>query len=622
MFNSEPCPIPVPAHSHHPLTPSPWPTFIVCALAVYLTTLDLSIVNVAFPDILADFEISRADASWIITIYNIFYGSLLVATGKAADQFGRRRMFVAGLTTFAAGSAIAAVAPGLGVLILGRAVQGIGGAMLAPASLGLLLAAFPPEKRTQTIAMWGGIAALGIASGPSIGALVISLTDWRAAFWINLPIIAGMLDRQSPRTRRDTPHQQRTPPRLRWRPPRHRRPRCLRPRHLPVRGLGLGSTPGPSERSSLASCSSRSSFGANDSTQNPCLDLTLFQSRSFSVANTSALVFMGAFAAYSLNNVLFLRQAWGYSVLTAGLLTALPPLTVALLAPFTGRAAARIGFRPFVIAGPIIVTVATLGLRRSPRRRSSPAHLRPHRRGRLHRHCLFHPRQLRRRRRRAPTTSPLDRGRSQQHLPPSRRSARHRPARRVHRLTRNTGRTRLGSRAGLDHDRLADRHHRSDRSRPTRPQAASHRGRSHDIGNTADHSGNDSGNSGVANRGGSCGRAPAKPVSHNADTMSQGLETSSDGNQSAVLTCLADAQRQLDKAKSHLSNAQSERDHLVALAACGGFSHTEIAQRLGVDRSTVSQLLRRNPDLTTSIGTPQRRNSLELVNTPSRQRPS
>lgn len=104
--------------------------------------------------------------------------------------------------------------------------------------------------------------------------------------------------------------------------------------------------------------------------------------------------------------------------------------------------------------------------------------------------------------------------------------------------------------------------------------------------------------------------------------MSQGLETSSDGNQSAVLTCLADAQRQLDKAKSHLSNAQSERDHLVALAACGGFSHTEIAQRLGVDRSTVSQLLRRNPDLTTSIGTPQRRNSLELVNTPSRQRPS
>ncbi len=93
----------------------------------------------------------------------------------------------------------------------------------------------------------------------------------------------------------------------------------------------------------------------------PVLDLTLFESKSFSVANTAALVFMGGFAAYSLNNVLFLRQAWGYSVLHAGLLTALPPITVALLAPFTGRLASRIGFRPLVIVGPFIVAAATLG---------------------------------------------------------------------------------------------------------------------------------------------------------------------------------------------------------------------------------------------------------------------
>ena len=93
----------------------------------------------------------------------------------------------------------------------------------------------------------------------------------------------------------------------------------------------------------------------------PVLDLTLFESKSFSVANTAALVFMGGFAAYSLNNVLFLRQAWGYSVLHAGLLTALPPITVAILAPFTGRLASHIGFRPLVIVGPFIVGAATLG---------------------------------------------------------------------------------------------------------------------------------------------------------------------------------------------------------------------------------------------------------------------
>ena len=340
-------------------TRSPWVTFAVCALALYLTTLDLSIVNVAFPDILAEFEISRADASWIITIYNIFYGSLLVATGKAADQLGRRRMFVAGLTIFAAGSAIGAVAPGLGVLIFGRAIQGIGGAMLAPASLGLLLAAFPPEKRTQTVAMWGGIGALGIASGPSIGALAISITDWRAAFWLNLPIIAGMLI-ASRRVLVETPR--------------------IISEHRPDFGGALLVTVALAafalgiSQSEVWGWLDVQTLGSiivgivlipvfirrQQRHPEPVLDLTLFQSRSFSVANASALVFMGAFAAYSLNNVLFLRQAWGYSVLHAGLLTALPPLTVAMLAPFTGRAASRIGFRPFVIAGPTIVTAATL----------------------------------------------------------------------------------------------------------------------------------------------------------------------------------------------------------------------------------------------------------------------
>lgn len=337
---------------------SPWVTFTVCALALYLTTLDLSIVNVAFPEILTDFEISRADASWIVTIYNIFYGSLLVVTGKVADQLGRRRMFLAGLAVFAAGSALSAVAPGLGVLILGRAIQGIGGAMLTPASLGLLLAAFPPERRTQTIAMWGGIGALGIASGPSIGALIISLTDWRAAFWINLPIIAGMLIAG----RRVLTETQRVDSKTR---PDYGGA-LLITFALACLALGISRSDvwGWVDARTLAALAAgiiaiplfvrRQKRHAE-----PVLDLTLFNSRSFSVANASALIFMGAFAAYSLNNVLFLRQAWGYSVLTAGLLTALPPVTVAVLAPFTGRTAARIGFRPFVIAGPIIVAVST-----------------------------------------------------------------------------------------------------------------------------------------------------------------------------------------------------------------------------------------------------------------------
>jgi len=338
---------------------SPWVTFTVCSLALFLTTLDLSIVNVAFPDILAEFDISRADASWIITTYNIFYGSLLVVSGKVADQLGRRRIFLTGLAVFAGGSLIASVAPGLGVLIVGRAVQGIGAALLTPASLGLLLAAFPTERRTQVVAMWGGIGALGIASGPSLGAFAITLTDWRAAFWINLPICVGMFI-AGRRVLIETPR--------------------VRSEHRPDFGGALLIT---FALACIALGLSRSEvWGWGDARTigvlflgvatiplflrrqghhpEPVLDLALFGSKSFTVANSAALVFMGGFAAYSLNNVLFLRQAWGYSVLHAGLLTALPPVTVAILAPFTGRLASRIGFRPLVIAGPLIVAGATL----------------------------------------------------------------------------------------------------------------------------------------------------------------------------------------------------------------------------------------------------------------------
>ena len=339
---------------------SPWVTFTVCSSALFLTTLDLSIVNVAFPDILSEFGISRADASWIVTTYNIFYGSLLVVAGKVADQVGRRRIFLLGLSVFALGSLIASLAPGLGVLVAARAVQGTGAALLTPASLGLLLAAFPLERRTQVVAMWGGIGALGIASGPSLGAFAISLTDWRAAFWINLPICLAMFI-AGRRVLVETPrvHSEHRP---------DYGGALLITFALACIALGLSRSEvwGWSDARTagvlLAGVAAIPLFVRRQRHHpEPVLDLTLFESKSFSVANTAALVFMGGFAAYSLNNVLFLRQAWGYSVLHAGLLTALPPITVAILAPFAGRLASRIGFRPLVIVGPFIVAAATLG---------------------------------------------------------------------------------------------------------------------------------------------------------------------------------------------------------------------------------------------------------------------
>ena len=339
---------------------SRWITFAVCAGAAYITTLDLSIVNVAFPEILREFEgTTRADLSWIVTIYNIFFASFLVVGGKIADQIGRKRVFLSGAGVFAVGSTICSIAPTLGVLIAGRAVQGLGGAFMAPASLGLLLAAFPPERRTQTVAIWGGVGALGVASGPSLGALVISVTDWRAAFWINIPICLTLLVVGAV-TLVETPRV-----RSAHRPDYEGALMITLALAAVALGLSQSDTWGWFDLRTLGSLTLSVvlafAFVARQRVHpEPVLDLKLFESRSFGVANVASVAFFAGFAAFGLNGVLFLRGVWGYSVLHAGLLSAIAPLTVAALAPLSGRLAVRHGFRQFVIVGPLLVAAATL----------------------------------------------------------------------------------------------------------------------------------------------------------------------------------------------------------------------------------------------------------------------
>jgi len=343
----------------HAQPPSPWATFALCSGAFYLTTLDLSIVNVAFPEIIAEFGVSRAEASWVVTTYNIFYASLLVVAGKSADTFGRRRLFRLGVTLFAAGSLMAATAPSLAFLIGGRAVQGIGGAILTPATLGLLIAAFPAERRTQVVAMWGGIAALGVASGPSIGAFVISLDDWRAAFWINVPAVAFILALSGRFLAKSQI----------W--PASHRPDYLGAvmitTGLAATALGISQSDvwGWVDLRTLGSLAAGVGVLAwflrrQRSHPEPILDLKLFHNRSFQVANFSSLLFFAGFAAIGLNNMLFLRQVWGYDVLTAGLLTAVAPATVALCSPLAGKLATQFGFRLFVTIGPVVVASISL----------------------------------------------------------------------------------------------------------------------------------------------------------------------------------------------------------------------------------------------------------------------
>lgn len=343
-------------------TASPWPTFALCALGAYITTLDLSIVNVAFPEILRDFDITRADASWILTAYNICFAGLLIVSGKVADQLGRRRLFLLGIAIFGAGSILCAVAPGLGLLVAGRVIQGVGGALLTPASLGLLLGAFPAERRTGIVAMFGGIGALGVASGPSIGAVLITATNWRAAFWVNVPVCAAVLFFGRKILRETERSIDRRFPDLAG--------ASMITLSLASLALGISRSEvwgwtDPKTLGSLAvSAIAAPLFWRRQGRHpNPILDLGLFRSRGFNIANLSGIAFYAGFAASGLNNVLFLRQVWEYSVLRAGLLSALAPLTVALLARKSGQLAGRFGFRPFVIFGPAIVAASALAFR-------------------------------------------------------------------------------------------------------------------------------------------------------------------------------------------------------------------------------------------------------------------
>ena len=336
----------------------PWAVLAIASLAAFMVFLDTQVLFVAFDDIRATWpDVSFAAMSWTLSAYTIALAAALVPSGRLADRFGRNRTFMVGLVAFTLASALCAVAASPGLLIAFRVLQALGAAALVPASLAVVLSVFPSEKVPAAVAVWGAVAALAAAVGPTVGALLVDQWSWRAVFLANLPVGAAALV-------------------LSWR----RVPESREAQHARF--------PDPVGILLLAGALSLLALGIVQSDQwhwastrtigvlagglvalaafvvrtldhpHPALDLTLFGARSFRWANIATLAFTIGFTAMFFAQVLFLNQVWGYSIVRTGLAMVPGPVVVIVLAPMFGRLAGRVGQRALLVPGGLVYAVS------------------------------------------------------------------------------------------------------------------------------------------------------------------------------------------------------------------------------------------------------------------------
>ena len=330
-------------------------TLVLASLAVFMTALDTLVVTTALPVLRTDLHAGLSGLEWTVNAYNLAFACLLLTGAALGDRFGRRRMLVAGLGLFTAASAASALSGDVQSLIIARAVQGAGAAIVTPLTLTIISEAFPVEKRGAAIGMWGGIVGLAVAMGPVVGGAVISSIDWHWIFWVNVPIGLALI----PAARRKLTESRGPQP------------------HLDLRGLALASASALGitwglVRANAAGWSSAEVLSAlaagsvllgafiawERAAEHPMIPPQFFRSRAFSAANgVSFFMYAGLFGALFLMSQL-LQTALGYSPLQAGLRLVPWSFLPMIIAPIAGTLADRYGNRPFMVAGLVLVGVA------------------------------------------------------------------------------------------------------------------------------------------------------------------------------------------------------------------------------------------------------------------------
>jgi EmrB/QacA subfamily drug resistance transporter len=318
--------------------------------------LDATVINVALPTIGRELNAGLASLQWTVNAYTLTLAGFLLLGGSLGDRYGRRRIFVVGVTWFAVASLLCALAPNAGILIAARALQGVGGALLTPGSLAIIEASFHPDDRSTAIGAWSGLAGVTTALGPFLGGWLVEAVSWRAVFLINLPLAALVV----------------------WISLNHV-PESYDPSAAPkldvtgaalaalglagvtyalTDGAGAGWTSPLILITGIGGALALAAFVVVERTSShPMLPLDVFRSRQFTAANLVTFVVYGALGGSFFLLPIQLQRVAGYSPLASGV--ALVPITVVmlLLSARAGRLAQRLGPRLPMSAGPLLAAV-------------------------------------------------------------------------------------------------------------------------------------------------------------------------------------------------------------------------------------------------------------------------
>ncbi|HET8978547.1 MAG TPA: MFS transporter [Solirubrobacteraceae bacterium] len=327
---------------------------VAAILASTIAAVDSSAVNVALPAIRRDLGGGFAAQQWVSNAYLLTLSALILLAGSLTDRLGERRVFTAGVAGFGLGSGLCAIAPSIGVLIVARALQGVSGALLTPAALAIIVAVFPKQERGEAIGRWTAWGGIGILAGPVLGGEIVDVASWRWIFAINVPLVLVALG--------------------------------LSRVAVPGRAAGAGSASVDWTGAGLAAAGLAGiSFGLIEQpvlgwgdpgvwgsltagiavfagfvvhearAAQPMLPLKLFAHRNFSVANAQTFAMYGGIALLGFFVTIYLQEVAGYSALKSGVTGLVPTVVMFLLSARMGRLADRLGARPFLIAGPLLV---------------------------------------------------------------------------------------------------------------------------------------------------------------------------------------------------------------------------------------------------------------------------